>query len=514
MLALLPATALLGATQTPQILNTKLGSDNVTLTITVQGFPNGAVTVKFNGVTINSTYSQATQTILATLPAAQSPGTYVLVIYQPNGTRLDGADVAIGAIGPPGPTGATGAQGPAGPPGAAGAQGPPGPTGATGSQGAAGATGATGPPGPTGTTGAQGPAGPAGATGAQGPPGPTGATGSQGPAGPTGATGAQGPAGPTGATGAQGPAGPQGPPGPAGTAPFIEFVAVDYPGNPADTRVASDGTSGYGVVNYAFHISKYKITNDQYADFLNAVAVADPNGLYLSPNMANDPHCGIIRLGVPGSYSYVVKKAFGSKPMAFMDFWLALRFCNWLHNGMPTGAQDNTTTEDGAYTITAAGMAANDITRNAGARFFVPNENEWYKAAYYDPAKNGKGGYWWYPTQSDTAPTVATCDALGNINNQTLNIANYNNGVVWNGQTGNVTTVGSGGPGSESAFGASEMGGNVWEWNETAIAPTLRGCRGGSWDDAMYALQAQYRYCADCAPTLQIEDVGFRVASP
>ena len=29
------------------------------------------------------------------------------------------------------------------------------------------------------------------------------------------------------------------------------------------------------------------------------------------------------------------------------------------------------------------------ITRNAGATYFIPSENEWYKAAYYDPTLNG-----------------------------------------------------------------------------------------------------------------------------
>ena len=44
------------------------------------------------------------------------------------------------------------------------------------------------------------------------------------------------------------------------------------------------------------------------------------------------------------------------------------------------------------------------ITRNAGATYFIPSENEWYKAAYY---KGGgtNAGYWTYPTQSNTAPS-------------------------------------------------------------------------------------------------------------
>ena len=41
--------------------------------------------------------------------------------------------------------------------------------------------------------------------------------------------------------------------------------------------------------------------------------------------------------------------------------------------------------------------------RNPGAKFFIPTEDEWYKAAYH---KNDgvTGNYWDYPTASNTAP--------------------------------------------------------------------------------------------------------------
>ena len=38
------------------------------------------------------------------------------------------------------------------------------------------------------------------------------------------------------------------------------------------------------------------------------------------------------------------------------------------------------------------------ITRNAGATYFIPSENEWYKAAYFNPSNST---YWTYPTQSN-----------------------------------------------------------------------------------------------------------------
>ena len=82
----------------------------------------------------------------------------------------------------------------------------------------------------------------------------------------------------------------------------------------------------------------------------------------------------------------------------------AARFCNWLHNGQPTG-QDASTTEDDAYPLNGAMTreAFGPVTRNAAAQWFIPTENEWYKAAHH---KNdgSTGNYWDYPTSSDIRP--------------------------------------------------------------------------------------------------------------
>jgi hypothetical protein len=57
-------------------------------------------------------------------------------------------------------------------------------------------------------------------------------------------------------------------------------------------------------------------------------------------------------------------------------------------------------TETGSYTFTGYSAVG---PRNPGARIVLPNEEEWYKAAYYDPTKNGTGGYWLYPTRTSDA---------------------------------------------------------------------------------------------------------------
>lgn len=111
-----------------------------------------------------------------------------------------------------------------------------------------------------------------------------------------------------------------------------------------------------------------------------------------------------------------------------------------------------------------------------------------------------------------TSPKVSTADATGNINNDSGNIANYDGGADWNGQDGNVTTVGSGGAGSRSFYGAADMGGNVWEWNESEGASAgTRVLRGGSYSTSSGTLKSASRLDATAASGDNV-GVGFRVA--
>ena len=68
-------------------------------------------------------------------------------------------------------------------------------------------------------------------------------------------------------------------------------------------------------------------------------------------------------------------------------------------------AQGPGTTETGSYTLSGAttDAALDAVTRNATAKYVIPTENEWYKAAYYDPTKGGTN-YWLYPMRTDNVP--------------------------------------------------------------------------------------------------------------
>jgi len=287
----------------------------------------------------------------------------------------------------------------------------------------------------------------------------------------------------------------------------IQTVYVGNAGNAADT--VGYGTF-YGSVDHTYSIGKYEVTLVQYTAFLNAVAKTDPNHLY-NEGMANDVRvAGISRSGESGSYTYSVIGN-GQRPVTYVSWFDAARFTNWLTNGQKTGAQDATTTEDGAYTLNGATSGVN-FTKNALAQWYLPSENEWYKAAYYDPNKNeGLGGYWRFATQSDIAP--------GNVVGSAPNQANYLLNGLWSvTQTDwettdwqNFLTAAGSFTNSKGVYGTYDQNGNVWEWVDETIFDVDRIASGGAYDSMdPYYLQAPDLSNLD--PAAESADVGFRVA--
>ena len=296
----------------------------------------------------------------------------------------------------------------------------------------------------------------------------------------------------------------------------IDLVNVGNAGNAADPSTGSTG-SHYGAVSYDYAIGRYEVTNSQYSSFLNAVAATDTYGLYNS-NMGSAARGGISQNGSIGSYTYSLKTNMGDKPVNYVSWFDAARFSNWMANGQTTGAQVATTTENGAYNLNGAIGAGLTITKNtvnpntsALITFWLPSEDEWYKAAYYQPETMGgpSDGYWNYPTRSDSFPVLATADENGNISNPGSNVANYYDGADWNGLNGNVTTVGSAGSLSASFYGTFDQGGNVFEWND-AVTGGGRCIRGGSWDERFMMSSDQRLGSGDSSEGYV---VGFRIAS-
>jgi len=248
---------------------------------------------------------------------------------------------------------------------------------------------------------------------------------------------------------------------------LMDWVTVGNANN------AADPSTGYGAVDHAYQIGKYEVTNAQYCEFLNAKGQSNSNGIYNS-SMAS---YGITQSGSLGNYSYTLTSALANRPVVFVSWFDAARFANWMMNG-----QGNGDMETGAYTLNGATNGI--ILANAGAKVYIPSENEWYKAAYYNAAN---ASYSRYPNGQNTITT-----------------ANANYG------SSSTTDVGAY-SGYPSSYGTNDQGGNAWEWNDAVISGSSRGLRGGAWNDNVNGLHSSVPYNLD--PTYENVTIGFRLAS-
>ena len=167
-----------------------------------------------------------------------------------------------------------------------------------------------------------------------------------------------------------------------------------------DAGNAPDATTGLGAVNYAYSIGEFDVTAAQYVAFLNAVAGTDPYGLY-STSMAGNADCGIQRSGSPGSYSYSVDTRTPTARSISSSLVMRCRFCNWLTNGQPTGAENLTTTENGSYYLN--GATSNAATSDAYAEGQRRLRTSHGKRMVQGGILKGGGtnaGYWAYPTRA------------------------------------------------------------------------------------------------------------------
>ncbi len=289
----------------------------------------------------------------------------------------------------------------------------------------------------------------------------------------------------------------------------IETVNVADAGNPADQD------TGHGAVGYDYAIGAFEISVSEYLAFLNAVAAIPSSPAieelwvddmqdtkaYVSPGLIARTGSGTV--ADPYAYSEVPDPALGDasgrRGVLNVSWFSAARFANWLHNG----ATVESSTETGAYTLD--GATSGVFARNPDAQWWIPSDDEWYKAAYYDPAKPGSNQYWTYPTKSDELPAVEPFPGGANS-------ANFN-GAMPEGQK--ITPAGAY-TASVSAYGTYDQAGLLWEWNDAIYpdfegTPITRGMRGGSW--SLGLINASKFGPRDYEPTYSDDDTGFRLAT-
>ncbi|RRJ97061.1 PEP-CTERM sorting domain-containing protein [Opitutaceae bacterium TAV4] len=268
----------------------------------------------------------------------------------------------------------------------------------------------------------------------------------------------------------------------AGTA-FGAAVGTDYLSDASLMVVVmggSESNNGYGAVSYDYSIGKYEVTNAQYALFLNTIGVTTSN------NSLNLYSASQALYGLTWSGSQFVGD---NRPVVYVSYYDAARFTNWLTNG----GTANSSTESGLYVFDGANTLVSVPDHAAASGWVVANENEWYRAAYY----NGAGGWWDYATQSNDYSGTLTAS-----NGQNYNGSGNGNKALEAGSFINAS----------SYFGTYDQGGNVWEWIDSIYFGTSRVVRGGGFSNGGSNLSAASGRNGT-SPAIEDSILGFRVAS-
>ena len=223
----------------------------------------------------------------------------------------------------------------------------------------------------------------------------------------------------------------------------IDFVPISKTTNPS---------TGYGIVNKDYRMGTKEITNDQWSKFKSSLGVS----LTGSPSDAYDSDTISTGTNVPTNN---------------VTWYEAAQFVNWLNtsSGKPaaykfTGTQGTSGYTLGVWSASDAGYNTANPYRNSNAFYFLPTEDEWVKAAYW----NGM-----------------TLQAYSNASLSDL-ISGSPDPTKWNYGPSAGYDLWNVGSGSRELNGTYDMMGNVWEWMESPyytgdyLPGSYRGIRGGS----------------------------------
>ena len=260
----------------------------------------------------------------------------------------------------------------------------------------------------------------------------------------------------------------------------IDFVPIGNAGN-GDNPSSGIGvySSPYGGVAYDFRMGVTEVPED----WINKATNLGMTGVTAGPWL-------------------------GRQPATNMTWFEAAAFVNWLNTS--TGHQ-------AAYDLTRTGLAwamnlwsseqawqagGENLYRNRDTFYFLPSEDEWYKAAHH--RNDGvTANYWNYAFGSNSAPTaVASGTGPGTaVFNQSF-------------PAGPADVDNDGGL---SPYGTQGQNGNAFEWNESASDGVNdspfedRTNRGGAWGNPEPYLRGSYRFSV--TPSYATSVMGFRVAS-
>ena len=254
-------------------------------------------------------------------------------------------------------------------------------------------------------------------------------------------------------------------------------------------NISGDASSSNGTViggnNYTFsdpaddyRMGTYEVTNDQWNKFTNA---------YGTP------------IGNPtNAYDEIAYWTGTNVPTNKISWYESAQFVNWLNTSTGhqaaykfTGYQGTSGYSLAVWESGDAGFDSSNPYRNSNAYYFLPTDDEWVKAAY------------WNGTNLQTYATIDNLMPIAGVD------TNYGDVV---GQPWNV------GNGSEELNGTFDMMGNLWEWMESPwfigdyTVDSTRAIRGGSYNFVLDSyIELSNRSGSD--PEIEPYGWGFRVAS-
>lgn len=251
----------------------------------------------------------------------------------------------------------------------------------------------------------------------------------------------------------------------------IDFVTISADTNP---------TAGYGTVTSDYRIGTYEVTNDQWNKF-----VAVHGAVNGTPSNAYDSSSSWTGTDIP---------------VQNVSWYEAAQFVNWLNTSTGHTAAYNFTGTPGqsdyafaVWDTADAGYNAINPFRNRNAFYFLPTEDEWVKAAYWNGVALQT-----YATKDNSMPIPGV-------------ETKYD---IYDGPFLDLWDVGSG---CEELNGTYDMMGNVREWMESPavagnyLSSATRTIRGGSLLCVVGAITSTHRSFA--GPQSEASNDGFRVAS-
>jgi hypothetical protein len=227
-------------------------------------------------------------------------------------------------------------------------------------------------------------------------------------------------------------------------------------------------------VDYEYRIMRTEVMQPQYVEFVRAfrpfwLSIEDRPGATVESGSPTDSSFSSHGINLLGGFDVDPRYDNSAVTASWRN---AARYANWLHNGAPTDEASLTwdTFHTGAYTFIdesfGSNIYGNPVTRNEGARFWLPSLDELLKAAYYDPNRYGEGkeGYWPYPHSSSETPVVGP-PGVGDVGPTDLD--GDGTVAIWERLASGLR------PGTVSPWGLLDVLGTQEEWVETPYSSFL-----------------------------------------